>query len=170
MRGRRGPKAGKIAIAWQEIRQRITGISTPMLGLQWSAPEPERKVVRDLLIFFADRRVLFNDFMLEVEGEVIHSLNDIRHELTGALQRLADDAPAVPAINQMRGACRRFLDRRWPDVRVCRPMPHDEDMGPNFFLALGELRATFGRAIAELSALYEIDVAPELETILPEPG
>ncbi len=168
MRGRKGPKVGRLTIAWQEMRQRITGFSLPIGGVQWNPPEPERKIVRELLIFLADRRVLFNDFTLEVEGEVVHSLNDIRRELTNALQRLADEALAVPAINQMRGACRRFLDHRWPDVRVFHPMAHDP-MGPNFFIALGELRATFGRSIAELSALYEIDVAPELEAILPEP-
>ncbi|CUW41095.1 protein of unknown function [Magnetospirillum sp. XM-1] len=130
----------------------VTGFSLSMIGLQWSPPEPERKIVRELLIFLADRRVLFNDFTLEVESQVIHSLNDIRCELTSALQRLADDAPATPPVNQMRGACRRFLDHRWPEFHVMHPMAHDA-MGPNFFLALGELRATFGRSIAELSVL-----------------
>jgi hypothetical protein len=43
----------------------------------------------------------------------------------------------------------------------------DDDEDPGFFVALGELRATFGVQIAALAVAYGIDVEDELASILP---
>ena len=158
----------KVRTTWQEVRYRLTGLS--IWGAQWNPPEPEQKVVRDLLIFLGDRRMLFNSYDLEVAGDVVWSLGEIRKELVKALRRLGDDARANGPIRQMSGASHRFLDGHRPEIRFHGPGGRDfghGECGPEFFVALGELRATFGRSIAELSAIYEVDVSPTLDAILP---
>jgi len=115
-----------------------------------NVPEPQRKVVRGLLAFLEDRRVLYNPYNIEIEREVSESVLEIRRELTRAIQALPEDSPAAPALRAMRAACREYLDG-------FQRLPHH--MG--FMLALGELRAHFGLQIAFLA----IGIAPVFRTL-----
>ena len=154
---------------------RLSGFSLPVIGggVQWTPTKPERDIVRELLAFLEDRRVLYVDYCLEIEREVTHSVTQIREELTKALQALPDNSKSAGPIRAMRAACRKFLTEPHPDfrnlVRHGYGPRHDTDMegSPGFFVALGELRATFGSQIAALAYAHSIDVEPELAAILP---
>ncbi|HXF79432.1 MAG TPA: hypothetical protein VN598_11255 [Usitatibacter sp.] len=52
--------AKKKLLQFQEITKRLNGVSIPIFGVQWVPTEPERKIVRDVLIALEDRRVLYN--------------------------------------------------------------------------------------------------------------
>lgn len=151
-----------------EAARRITGISLPIGGLQWSDPGPsERDRVRHFLLSLEDRRALYNPMEVEVRGDVEHSLHKLRDDCTSALKSLGEDAFAVSAIRAIREACRRFHDDA--QLRFClfhRDGHLEEDAG--FFLALGALRATIGYQIALLAAHYDIDVESDLASIMPQ--
>ena len=80
----------------------------------------------------------------------------VREILTKTLQALPGPSRAAGSIRAMCTACRRFLDEPMPDFRNLARWPGgrhagDEEGNPSFFVALGELRATFGTHIAALA-------------------
>ena len=163
-----GRNKGKIA--FQKLASRLTGVSAFGFGANWRAPEHDAETVRNLIHFLEDRRALYVDYCLEIPEQVDRSLIKTREELTAALQQLPDGSPAADPIKMMRAAARKFLNRQYP--RFVHLGGHDSGwrgpkVDPEFFAALGELRAIFGREIATLAYLYRVDVEAELASILP---
>lgn len=161
---------GRIAAKW--LAHRLTGFSLPFFGVQWTPPADERDIVRGLLTALEDRRVLFVPHHLEVVSHVTSSVLQIREILTKTLQALPKTSRAAGSIRAMRAACRRFLEEPAPDFRNLvqwhRPRHRDDEEGsPSFFVALGELRATFVTHIAALAYQYGLDIALDLSSILP---
>lgn len=169
-RSRDMTKRGKIAA--KSLVSRLTGFSLPFFGVQWTPPADEREIIRGLLTALEDRRVLFVPDHLEVISQVTSSVLQIREVLTESLQALPENSRAAGSVRAMRAACRRFLEEpaaefrnlmRWHGARH----PGDEEGSPSFFVALGELRATFGTHIAALAYQYGLDVEADLASILP---
>ena len=159
-------------IAAKSLAHRLTGFSLPFFGVQWTPPADEREIVRGLLTSLEDRRVLFVPHHLEVVSHVTSSVLQIREILTKTLQALPETSRAAGSIRAMRAACRRFLEEPAPDFRNLMQWhgPRhrgDEEGSPSFFVALGELRATFGTHIAALAYQYGLDIEPDLSSILP---
>jgi hypothetical protein len=145
--------AKKKLLKYQEIATRVSGLQP--WGVEWVPPEPDRKIVRDVLTFFEDRRVLYNPCAWELADEVMQSVLRIRDVLTDAIQRLGEDSNAAPAMRAMRAACREYLD----DSR--QRYSHDLSIG------LGRLRALFGTQIAFLAYVYRVDLEEDLASIIP---
>src|SRR5262249_38073726 len=80
------------------------------VGASVAAVTTDRDIAQALVTFLKDRRVLFNPEYLEIEIQVNSSVDQIRRELTEALQQIDPKSPAVSPISTMRAACRRFLD------------------------------------------------------------
>lgn len=152
-----------------EVAKRITGFSTPFGGVSWIAPEAEVTVVRRIIRYLEDRRVLFNPSELEDPGHCVESVVDIRGFLTTELGQLPDGELAA-RLAAMRAACRKFLDGlRYPDGR---PLRLRMGFGGGFeewvfVTALGELRGVIGVLIAELAVAYAVEVESDLASILP---
>ena len=150
----------KHKIGFQELANRITGVSIPIFGVSWNPPELERKIVREAFIFLEDRRVLYNDFAWEVPDQVADSVLTIRSELTSLLKRLPENSEAVASFRAMRASCRDYLD----SVHV----RHGSSGGPFPFVAeLGRLRAMIGVHVAYLAVKYGIDLEGELMRVIP---
>jgi hypothetical protein len=99
--------------------RRVTGISTPFGGIQWSDPGPsDTEIVRKLLLFLEDKRALYSSFDLEIVSQVEYSLHQIRDECTKALQLLPKNAFASMPIRAIRQACRCFHDEQIEDFRL----------------------------------------------------
>lgn len=148
----------KSVIAFKEIASRITGISIPVFGVSWTAPESERQIVRETFLFLEDRRALYNDYAHELDHEVSQSVLEIRAELTAALKRLPEYSNAVSCLKAMRAACRDYLDNARPR----------RSGGPFSFMAeLGRLRAMIGVQVAYLAVKYGIDIDGELARVIP---
>lgn len=163
-------KKGKIAA--KSLAHRLTWFSLPFFGVQWTPPADEREIIRGLLTALEDRRVLFVPYHLEVVSQVTASVLQMRELLTQTLQALPETARAAGSVRAMRAACRRFLEEPHPDFRNLPPLYGrgrfgDEEGSPPFFVALGELRATFGTHVAALAYQYGIDIEGELASILP---
>jgi hypothetical protein len=164
--------AKKGQIAAKSLVNRLTGFSLPFFGVQWTPPADEREIVRGLLTALEDRRVLFVPHHLEVVSQVTSSVLQIREVLTKTLQALPETSRAAGSVRAMRAGCRRFLEEPAPDFRNLMRWHGgrhlgDEEGSPSFFVALGELRATFGTHIVALAYQYGLDVEADLASILP---
>jgi len=150
-------------IPFRDLAKRLTGISTPVFGLSWQPSASEQHIVRGLMLFLEDRRVLYHPYQLEVRDWVVQSVLQIREELTRVLQGLEEDSGLIAPCQAMRAACRKFLDATHSPRHRSFSHHLDEDL----FTALGELRAIVGLYVAQLCLKYGLDVEGELASILP---
>jgi hypothetical protein len=164
-------------IPFTDLAKHITGFSTPIFGLSWKPPEPEREIIRQLVVFLEDRRALYNPYNLETVRWVDESILKIREELTNRLQQLGEQSKAAPSLRAMRAACRQYLDKSELVENLYRYRTDIKRLGIenldnlyrdlNFQSSLGELRTIFGIHVARLCAMYGIDLEGKLISILP---
>lgn len=150
---------------------RITGFSVPGFGIQWDTPESEIKVARRVLAFLEDRRVLFNPYALEEAGQCVDSVLKIRETLTAEIGGLPTASVLAVHLRGIRAACRKFLDTQHISTSDLRHMRlyRSAPLESEFYIGLGDLRASVGLYVAALAARYGIDVEGELERVLPGP-
>ncbi len=154
---------------FREALSRITGISCPLFGVSWNAPEAERAVAKRVLTFLEDRRVLYVPSEMEVPEHGVQSVLRIREMLTSEIGLLTGDGQLVQSLRAMRAACRKFLGAIGPEdgpvVRHAFERGHYASW--EFNQALGEMRGVFGIYIAILSATHGLDIEDGLATIVP---
>ena len=63
---------------FQEIANRLTGISVPIFGVSWDPPKAQVTVARRVITFMEDRRVLYVPSEMEVPRHCLESVNQIR--------------------------------------------------------------------------------------------
>lgn len=163
-------RAKRAKVRSQSLASRIAGVSALGFGISWKAPEPERVVVRDVITALEDKRALYSQAVWEEPHHVVHSLFNIRDELTGGLKRVGDNSPAKDAFRIMRAACRDFLTLTSAKGYAQRPgMMRGDHMWEQeqFFIELGKLRSVFGQQLAILGYLYGVDIEESLASILP---
>ncbi len=154
---------------YKEIASRITGFSIPIFGVSWEPSEPEITVARRIIAFFEDRRVLYNDYALEVLEHCVESVMMIREFLTDTLQGLQNQEDLAEHLRVMRAACREFLDDVQEGQRQLI-IRSSFDGGPRswkFFTSLGKLRSDIGLRLGVLAVMYGLDVEDDLARILP---
>ena len=161
-------KGGKVTA---DTARRVTGISIPFGGIQWSDPGPsDAEIVRRFFVFLEDRRVLYNAIDLEEVTQVEQSIHEIRKECTKVLQSLPSKAFAVISVRAIREAGRRFHDEQNEAFRFFDGRWPRHEGSPGFFVALGAFRAIVGHQVALLAAHYDIDVEGELASVVPTLG
>jgi Family of unknown function (DUF6650) len=154
---------------FSEIANRLTGISTPLVGVSWQPSELEVSAARRVIVFLEDRRVLYSPDSLEVPEHCVHSVLEIRHFLSAELGKLGSPMEFAASLRAMRAACRKFLERVGTDGRetVLYANQHGHWASWTFYSALGEMRGTFGVHIAKIAAQFRLDVEDRLAAILP---
>jgi hypothetical protein len=152
---------------YKEILARLTGFSVPVFGVSWKPAEPEIAVARRVIAYLEDRRLLYNPFDLEVLDFCLDSVLEIRKFLTQEIGRLPAGSEFAGHLRAIRSACRQFLDGCSSKGRM-RIRPSLGSRGEaQFFMALGELRATVGIHIAAIAVMYGLPVEHDLAEILP---
>jgi hypothetical protein len=155
--------------------RRLNSVTTPVGGLSWTPPPSERDEVRKLVVLLEDRRALFDPYNVEAVALVEHSVQEIRAELTKALQTIGETSRAGEPLRTMRAACQRYLSRA-PAFRDepywhRRPRYHGgpgfDEADDDFIMALGELRGVFGTCLGQIASSYEIEVHGQLAALLP---
>jgi len=158
-------------VRFKEVLSRITGISSPVFGVSWTAPEAERAVARRVIAVLEDKRVLYVDSELEVPRHCVEAILQIREALTRELGALESSTEIAQSLRAMRLACRKFLDVIGPSDGPYQK--HGGERGHyaswTFNAALGALRGVFGIHVARIAAAYGLDVEDDLGAILPEP-
>lgn len=148
-------------------RVRITGISTPWLGLSWEYRESDANVVRRVFSFLEDRRVLYEPLDAQIFFYVGQSAAEIRQMLTQELGASSLGKQLSESFKAIRAALRRFmddlekLDQRERSGLMDPLQIHDQQV-----LALGEMRGRVNPLLALLAEKYQIEVEEELATAL----
>ena len=102
---------------FSEIANRLTGISTPLVGVSWQPTDLEVSAARRVIAFLEDRRVLYAPEEMEMPEHCVRSVLEIRHFLSGELGKLETKSEFAASLRAMRAACRKFLDRVGVDGR-----------------------------------------------------
>lgn len=154
---------------FQEIANRLTGISTPIFGVSWEPPQLEITVARKVITFLEDRRVLYSPSEMEVPRHCVTSILEIRRFLTAELMQLDSKSQFTAHLRAMRSACRKFLETMGHEdsdvIRFGGQQGHWASW--KFNGALGEMRGVFGVHIAAIAAQNGLDVEDDLAEILP---
>ena len=150
----------KEKVAFQEIAERIAGISLPVCGVTWNPPEPERKIVRETFIFLDDCRALCIDLPHESVYELAHSVLEIHSKLSTVLKRLPKESEAVASIKVIRTACRHYLGVSERPNQGCGDRIASVSK-------LDWLRAVIGIHVAYLAVKYGIDIDGNLMRVMP---
>lgn len=150
-----------------EVLKRVTGLSTPFIGISWNAKGTDRDHALELIAYLDDRRVLYNPSEMEVPRHCVDSILDIRKFLTIKIGVVRDER-FLGLLRDMRSACRKFIDTVGVDEEIIRfGQLHGLWASWMFNGALGELRGVFGIYLAGISVMYKLDVEGDLSTILP---
>lgn len=154
---------------FSEIANRLTGISTPIMGVSWQPTESEVAAARRVVAFLEDRRVLYNPGEMEVPVHCVSSVLRIRRFLTVEIGRLGRKSELGASLRAMRAACRKFLDVVGGEESeiALYAREHGHYASWTFYGALGEMRGVFGVHLARIAARFRLDVEDELATILP---
>lgn len=157
-------------LSFNDIKERLTGISCPVFGISWNPPTTERTIANRVIRFLEDKRVLYNPSELESPRYCVDSVCRIREYLTSEMQHLNSDTELFSYLKAMRIACRKFLDRMGSkDDRFLDEARYNGNFSSWVFgSALGEMRGTFGNMAAQIAAAYGIDMEDDLAKIIPE--
>jgi hypothetical protein len=133
-----------------DVLRRIKGFSTPLGGMDWDVPLPQRAVANKVLVYLGDRRVLTTvrgiPEALHDAPQCIESVQKIRETLTQVLMEPDTGDELAGHLKMMRAAFRKYLE-----------------------IALGELRGALGIQIGIIAARYKLDVPDGLAAALPAP-
>jgi len=151
-------------ITAKNIAKRIEGTVVGLLQHKPPSHRKERDLVRGLIVFLEDRRVLYNPERMEYGPWVQQSVQEIRQELTDILRRSPEGATLIEPVRIMRAACRKFLDALGHPDQAHRMPYHMEAV---LWTALGELRGLFGQQLAILAVAYTVDLPLVFEGMLP---
>jgi hypothetical protein len=148
-------------------RYRMTGGTVGPLGVQWEHKDDDREIARRVLNLFADRRMLWKDFSIEIEEHCVQSANRVRDEL-GAQLNNPEIGPVLEAeLQLLQRLFRDFVDEVGPTGNGWHGERHP--MGTDrLSVALGRLRGLVGVHVGLLAAEYDLDVSDELATIVPD--
>jgi hypothetical protein len=154
----------EIAVEYKKILKNITGISTPLFGVQWNPPSVDSDVAREIIVFLEDRRVLYGSEDREGADYCRQSVEQIRGMLTQKIPLLSGNKDVLKLLKSLRSQCRRFCD----EVGA-RGFPNLEGPVQKSILKreLLKLREVSGIVVGSLAVSYGIDVEDELASIIP---
>jgi Family of unknown function (DUF6650) len=154
---------------FSEIANRLTGISTPVLGVSWQPAESEAAAARRVVAFLEDRRVLYQPSEQELPARCTDSVLQIRLFLTSEIGKLDNKSELATNLRAMRAACRKFLDTVGAEERDIVQYARQEGHYASwtFYGALGEMRGVFGVHLARIAVRFRLDIEDDLATILP---
>ena len=149
---------------FERIYKNITGISTPIFGIQWNAPAIESDEAKNVVLFLEDKRVLFNPVDMEDAGHCSQSVYDIRAEVTKVLKALPSDSNLSKPLKRIRKSCHDFNNKLGhPDYSKFDQPIQKSILERKLF----KLREKWGLSVAEFAVAYGLDVDDELASIIP---
>lgn len=149
---------------FKEILSHITGFSVPIFGIQWTPPQPEVKVARDLIRELEDRRVFYRPEEQEGHTYCLHSVTEIRHMVTEALKVIEPKTQIGKSLSVLRRASRNFCDAVGAPSFDAAPHPAQKSILSN---ELAKYRKAAGLEIGRIAIAYGLDVEDELASIIP---
>lgn len=116
---------------------RLNGFSTPFGGISWDQCVSEKERIQHLFFYLESKRILTNPMSMEVIGECINSVLEIKSFLIEVTKDVSFSEKCMDNIRQMIDGCNTFLNNvhesnypnfiykekdRWADLRFDRAM------------------------------------------------
>lgn len=147
-------------------RWRITGVSSPVGGVQWEYRVGDAEIARRVISILEDRRMLWVDLNYEIPDECIRSAEKTREALTEQINTAGIGPELEAVLKQIRKLFANFMTTgAWGRDHPRYPYGADE-----FSVALGELRAAVGERLAVIVSTYGLDVDDDLRRVIPDTG
>jgi hypothetical protein len=142
---------------FREFISQITGISTPVVGVQWNPSQTERNIIYEFWINLAERRILSEELCDVPCEKMMTSIDTILSNIRMALNELGPDSEVRPLFEEMRIACQKFqkyleeyfLQNHENDEVICRTEFRD---------AISALRNTFKNNIESLNKSFKLNI------------
>lgn len=153
----------------KRFANRITSVSCPIAGIQWTPSTLECQTAEAVMAFLAQRRVFYNILDEERATACWFSVNQIRQELTKHCQVHGPRTELGKILRAMNRDCRKFVSA----LEKHRLLDGQGAYVINRSLkdqAIIQLRLAFGRHVARMVLTYGIDVEDELAIIIPFDG
>jgi|SRR5271156_6247489 len=145
---------------------RISGVSTPFVGISWIPPADERQIIYKLLQRMGDRRLIRHSHGGFEYSSVVSSLNTMRSNLTEALAELSPESKVRPLLEDMRTTLHAFQDlveAEYPRDRFDYEAERAEaGETAEVLKALNVVRRAAGDRILQLSETYKISLSKNL--------
>jgi hypothetical protein len=152
----------KPGLKGRELVARLTGIKTPIAGVDWQPPLEEQNKAREVLTYLAEQPVLSDPYDAAIGSFVVQSIIDLRGRLRSEIEELRTNSVLREGLHVMHAICRRFLEENQSPRSGYGP-PYEAQLHST----LGELRALFGIHIARIACAYDLEIASQLVGILP---
>jgi hypothetical protein len=149
-----------------DFLRRISGISTPLGGLEWDNEPSEREIVYEMLQALGNRRLIRVHHGGFEYKAVLRSCEIIREDITNALKKLRPESGARICLEEMRGAIHIFqtlVEERYPPERFSYDRDGVEARPDDEVLAtLYALKDFFGERLSLLGFTYGIALPQDL--------
>lgn len=142
-------------------RARVTGVSTPFVGMAWELEPSCRLVLEQLVTYLDNRRVLVAFFRTESSGYVLESVLDIRLRIQKYREQIPADTAAHAILGKLLEACRQYLTQT-EDLASQQAQP--ARLSPLEELALIRLRQTFLLELHRLKGIINVPFVDEFVT------
>jgi len=152
---------------FSEIASRLNSVGIPWLSVGWTPAKPDAAIARKAIRFLEDRRMLFNACAQEDPHHCYLSAIETRKAMTEALSDATEGSDLFKHLSAIRAACRRFLDSTQGSEERIGPRDFCDFRSGEFFIALGELRASIGYHVALMASKWKINVENDLARVLP---
>ncbi len=152
----------KTGLKGRELVARLTGVKTPIGGIDWQPPLAEQDRARQVLTYLAKQRALWDPYDTAIGSFVTQSIVDLRGQLHSEIESLPTSSVLQEGLRAMHAACRRFLEENQSPRSGYGP-PYEAQLHST----LGGLRALFGIHIARIACAYDLEVNASLKSILP---
>ena len=146
----------------QDLTPRLTGIRTPVAGVDWEPPSDERKRARRVLTDLAEEQVLWDKYHKTIATFVVQSVRHMDERLGQAQKDLPGDSILGEGLRVMQTVCQKFLEEN-QSARSGYGPPYEAQL----YCTLGELRALFGVHVVRIAVAYGLPLDMRLEAILP---
>jgi hypothetical protein len=142
-------------------KPRPTGVSTPILGVQWEYRTGERQALEQLVAFLSARRALSASYEWEDEDHLNQSVIEIRGVLNSTLAASAHGSETYRLVEGLQDLCNEFLNA------VGRPRTGKTGLRQHTQQALQKLRESFRVKLAYIGKEGGIAAALELAAKIP---
>ncbi|WP_213807194.1 DUF6650 family protein [Granulicella sp. dw_53] len=153
---------------FSEIASRLNSVGVPFFTVGWIPKKADVAIAKKVIRFLEDRRMLFNACACEDPGHCALSAIEIRKFMTDELSEVTEGSDLYKHLAAIRSACRSFLDNTPASGQDLDFQDRYSMQTLQFFMSLGELRATVGHHVALMAVKWEIDVEKDLAQVLPK--
>lgn len=146
--------------------KKVSGISTPLGGIEWVPDADERKIIYALIQNLGNRRLIRHYHGGFEHKSVIESCNIIRSNLTDALAGLSPESAVRETLEDMRTVFHLFqtlIEEEYPPERFAyRQADPEAEITDDILLALDGVRDFVGSRLSELSKAFEIPLSSDI--------